>query len=720
MNRQNTLVYSLIVLMLIMLVPPVESTQTEIWTTKTFDDLKQGKLEQVSLQGNGELTLAPQSESLLTLQENDLLVWALTTDSNGNLYAGTGEQGKIFKITPDGEISVFFDSPEIGILSLAVDAENNVYAGSAPDGLIYKVTPDGQSTTFFMTNEHYVWALAFGNNNVLYAGTGESGKIFTILPDGTGAVLYDSPQSHVMSLVFDPQGWLYGGTEGKAVVYKVDLNGRAFALYHAKEEEIHSLALDKNGNLYLAALSSQVYPKAQPPTPTDQPQEPKEKSLKFSTIYRMIPEGAFVELLKLENTLLYSMLIDPEGRLFVGTDDEGLIYQIFPDGQYQHVLTLDAGTVLSLIQAADGTLYAGTSDKGAVYRISPELVETGQYLSIVHDATSVAAWGEIFWRGTPQQTTLFTRAGNTSIPDDTWSPWSSGLQNPEGETIPNPPARFIQWKAVLSLQEQQPPALEEVSIAYLPLNLAPDIERIVTYHAAQRQQDQKENESSKTPPAPSRTSQPNVRKSSTTLKAPKYIPPGYVAAVWEASDPNKEPVVYTLELQGEQEQQWKILQEEQKETNYLLDTTSLPDGSYFIKITASDRPNNPPDKALEGEKVSERFDVDNTSPTVSIALNQEQNDRTVFLTVIAQDESSRLKKAEYSLNGGEWVPIFPDDLVTDSRDEKYSISLSELDEGSHILTFKTTDMFGNAGVGKIQFSTSETQTLSPSETAANQ
>ncbi len=715
MNKQTPLSYILMSVWLCVLgALPVKATQTEIWTTDTFEELQQGKFEHISLRKNGALTLAPKSELLLALQEHDVLVWALATDSNDNLYVGTGEQGQIFKVTPSGEVSVFFDSPEIGILSVAVDAEDNVYAGSAPDGLIYRVTPDGQATTFFMTHEHYVWSLIFGDDHVLYAGTGESGKVFTILPDGTGTVLYDSPQAHVMSLVFDPQGWLYAGTEGEAVAYRIDLDGQAFALYHAKEEEIHSLALDQSGNLYLAALSSQVYPKTQAlGSPNEQPQEPKEKSLKYSTLYRMSPEGALTNLLKLENALIYSMSIAQDGQLWVGTDDDGLIYKIFPDGQYQHVLTLDAETVVALYQTPEGTLYAGTSDMGAVYRISPELFETGQYLSIVHDAKTVAAWGKIFWRGTPQQTTLFTRTGNTSIPDDTWSLWSPGLKNTEGDTIPTPSARFIQWKAVLSAQDSQIPEIDEVSVAYLPLNLAPEVEQIVTYHASQQQQKNNAKRAAEAQPASFHSSKTDVRQSNSPLKAPKYIPPDHIAVVWKASDPNKEPLMYTLALRGAGEQQWKILQEEWKETNYFLDTTSLPDDSYVIKVIASDRPNNPPDMALEGERVSEWFEVDNTPPTVSIALNQEQQDNTVFLTVIAQDDFSRLKHAEYAVDGDEWLLIFPDDLVTDSRDEKYSISLSELEKGNHVLTFKTTDLFDNTGVGRIRFSTSEMQPLSP-------
>lgn len=715
MKRKKTIYKSSIgmfLLIMIFCVSLAESTQTEIWTTSTFEEFQRGESKQVTLTQTGEITLAPQSQEILTLQGNDLLVWALVQDSKGNLYVGTGDQGKIFTITPQGEVSLFFDSPEIGILSLAVDAQDNVYAGSTPDGMIYKITPEGSQTTFFMTEEHYVWTLVFGPNNMLYAGTGESGKIFKILPDGTGSVLYDSPQSHIMSLLFDPQGWFYAGTEGKGITYKVDLEGKAFVLQQAKEEEIHALALDSQGNLYVAAISNQIFPKPSAPAPKEQQPAPQEQGLKKSAIYRINQQGTISKILELPETLIYAMVVDKQDHLLIGTDHKGMLCRVFPNGEYHQILRVEANNILALLRNPEGTLYLGTGDTGSVYQIGPQLAEQGEYLSRVHDAKTTATWGQIFWRGTPQQIQLFTRTGNTFIPDDTWSSWSGALQNKEGERIANPPARFIQWKGVLMPHEQQNPVLEEVSVAYLPNNLAPEIGPIMIFHGMQRLQDEQMSPTQRKSggnSVPARPQPGNARNQNSELKPPKFIPPGYNAIVWNAKDLNNEELRYTVSLRGEQESVWKVLEEDLNSADYLLDTTTLPDGGYYIKITATDRLNNPPTHALEVEKVTERFEVDNTAPRISIALNQKQDNDTVLLTVIVQDDFSRLQNAAYSVDAGDWIPIFPDDQVADSRDEKYSINLSDLVPGDHVLAFKATDTFSNVGAGKILFSVPEHQ-----------
>ncbi len=724
MKRENTLYFRHVmplVLIIMTFVSQAESTQTEIWKTSTFEEFQHGEATQVTLTQTGEITLAPHVQEILALQGDDLLVWSLVQDSNGNLYAGTGEQGKIFKISSNGDVSLFFDSPEVGIISLAVDDQDNVYAGSTPDGLIYKITPEGGQTTFFMTEEHYVWALEFGPDNVLYAGTGESGKIFKILPDGAGTLLYDSPQTHIMSLLLAPQGWLYAGTEGKGITYKVDLDGKAFVLQQAQEEESHALALDSQGNLYVAAISNKIFPEQNAPAHNEQQPAQQEQGLKKSTIYKISPQGALSTFLELPEILIYAMEIDSQDHLLIGTDQEGMLYRVLPNGEYHQILKVEANNIVALDRTANGRMYVGTGDPGSVSRVEPQLSEQGEYLSIVHDAKTTSTWGKIFWRATSQQLSLFTRTGNTSKPDDTWSSWSEDLQNKEGTDIPNPPARFIQWKAEFAPDETQGPILEEVSIAYLPDNLAPEIKQIHIFHGGEPRQEEpvmpvRRKTSGNS--APSLTPPGNPRNPKNEPKPPQFIPPGHIAIIWEAQDPNSEELLYAVSLQGAQEPLWNILEEDQDAPAYLLDTTTLPDGDYYIKITATDKSNNPSSNALQTEKISERFEVDNTAPLVSIALNQKQDNDIVLVTVIARDEFSRLQTAEYSVDAGDWMAIFPEDHVTDSREEKYSINLPDLTPGAHVLVFKATDTFENVGVGKILFSVPE-ESQPQSEPVAN-
>ena len=60
---------------------------------------------------------------------------------------------------------------------------------------------------------------------------------------------------------------------------------------------------------------------------------------------------------------------------------------------------------------------------------------------------------------------------------------------------------------------------------------------------------------------------------------------------------------------------------------------------------------------------------------------------------------TRLVKADYALDGGHWVPIFPDDGLFDSPHEKITLALPELKPGAHLIMVRATDSAGNLGTG---------------------
>ena len=52
--------------------------------------------------------------------------------------------------------------------------------------------------------------------------------------------------------------------------------------------------------------------------------------------------------------------------------------------------------------------------------------------------------------------------------------------------------------------------------------------------------------------------------------------------------------IYAVYYRGEGEQNWRLLKDKLNQTFYSWDTTSMPDGAYYLKIVASDLPSNPP------------------------------------------------------------------------------------------------------------------------------
>jgi len=61
-----------------------------------------------------------------------------------------------------------------------------------------------------------------------------------------------------------------------------------------------------------------------------------------------------------------------------------------------------------------------------------------------------------------------------------------------------------------------------------------------------------------------------------------------IGLIWSGSDPDGDNVTYSLYWKGESEADWKLLKKDMTETAYVWNVTSLPDGSYMLKIVAKD------------------------------------------------------------------------------------------------------------------------------------
>src|SRR6059036_1346708 len=163
--------YKVILVLIVCLAVSITATAVtpQFWENFTQEELLKGTLTRVSLSSDGKLFLAPPYD--LFYDTGQPYVFSLARDKSGNLYVGTGHEGKVFKVDKGGNGSLFFQSKELDIFALALDANDVLYAGTSPDGKVYKVTGPSQSTEFANPEDKYIWSLTFDDAGNLYAGT---------------------------------------------------------------------------------------------------------------------------------------------------------------------------------------------------------------------------------------------------------------------------------------------------------------------------------------------------------------------------------------------------------------------------------------------------------------------------------------------------------------------------------------------------------------------
>jgi sugar lactone lactonase YvrE len=721
----------------------LRASSPKFFTSTTQADFLKGEIENLSVDARGTLTLGPASE--LVYETPSPFLWTVVPAPDGSLYVGTGNDGRVFKVDPQGRGSQVFDATELEIHAIAVGANGSVYAASSPDGKIYRIDRSGAATTFFDPEEKYIWALATDAKGNVYAATGEKGIVYKITPDGSGTPFFNTRATHATALAFDKAGNLLVGTESPGRVLRVDATGKGFVLLDTPYQEIRTLKFDDKGQLFVAAANGRPSSNSAPSTPTetaasqstggspsgaaptpsvsvstevtavvvDTSSETSGRTTRQPTsgskgaIYRVAPDGLWDQLWDSRDDLPYDLAFEPGGSLIVATGDKGKIYRLEGDPVRATLLArATAQQVTSLYRDARGRVFYATANPGKISRLSADRAPRGTFESDVQDAQMVSSWGAISWRGTTSGANtieISTRSGNTETPDDTWSPWS-GPYATSGMPIVSPKARYLQWRAVLS-GGGEGPSLTSVTAAYLQRNLRPQV-RSITIHPPgivfQKPYSTGDPDlagfDNQTTPERKLTQSAQNQSQGSSLGRRTYQK-GLQTLQWRADDANDDDLIYEVEYRREGDPTWKVLRKDLTDSILVWDTTTVPNGTYFVRVVASDAASNSGATALAGELDSASFDIDNTPPAIAVSGTRVDGARTIVAFDV-KDDDSPIQKVEFSEDGEEWRAVFPTDGIADSRSEHYELTV----EGripARGLTLRAIDSMNNVSTAQV-------------------
>jgi hypothetical protein len=650
-------------------------------------------------------------------------VWDLARTRDGVLLAATGDAGQIFRRAPkaDSAWTVSYDSTDSQALALVVCPDGSVFAGTGPNGQVMSVTDPKHPASRPDPKVRYIWDLAADAQGNLFAATGPNGQLWKRSREGRWSLLYDSKATHLLCLALGPDGSVYAGSDGEGLIYRVGPDGKATILFDAPQAEVRTLLVAADGSLYAGTAAeagggggarsslfltragerhpldgpsadraarfrdeeesgfvrlvegpSPSLAQARPPSPRG-PQggsaAPRPVTPGDNAVYRLDADGVPREVLRVK--ALIHALAWVDDHLLVGTGPEGQLYEVRDRGdETAPIAKLDNGQILSLLAEPGGGVLIGTGDPGSVLRLSSEFATVGRLVSEVHDTKLVSRFGSLSWRADrPPATTVMvqTRTGNVGEPDETWSAWSAEQTDPSAARVASPPGRFVQYRVQLATTDpRHTPELRSISLSFRTANLAPEITRLDVPDLS--------------------AADGAVRQTRLNLR-------------WDATDPNDDDLNYTISVRKDGWPDWiKLNDEPITERSFAWDTTAFPSGSYRVRLLASDRPSNSPEEALTRDRESLTFLVDHDPPRVQLDPKPRLRSGT-GTAIVLTDDLTRLVKAESAMDGGPWTPIFPDDGLFDSLQERITLSFPNLKPGTHLLMIKATDAAGNVGTG---------------------
>ena len=711
----------------------VRAASPTFWTVATQSEFLKGDVEDLSIDSDGRVVLGP---STTVIGETAApFLWTVLPAADGTIWTGSGNEGKVLRVAKDGRVTTFFDSGELEVHALAQAPQGGLYVGTSPDGRIYQVAADGSSKTFFDPEDKYIWSLAVDKAGNLYAATGDKGTIYKITPDGKGAPFYKTNATNVVTLAMSRTGELLAGTESPGRLFRVDASGKAFVLLDSPYREIHAIRVADNGTIYAAAVSAgagverpQEPTASEPPRPpggnvsaeitgvsviespvvSAAPQPPRgPRRAGRGGIYRIQTDGLWDLMWDSGEDSPYDLVLEPGGSLLVGTGTEGKIFRVAGEPARATLLArVGARQITALLREPGGRVIGTSSNPGKLFALAAETARRGTYESEVRDAGTVATWGVIRWRATLNggQVEIQTRSGNTATPDETWSAWSKAYATASGEQIASPNARYLQWRAQLSSGSGSP-VLTSVTAAYLPRNLRPSISSITVHPPGtvfQKPFSSGEPEIAgfqdntadgrQAPGAPAAPASPALGRRQYTK--------GLQTFVWKAEDGNDDRLQYDVSYRREGDTTWRPLQRGLWDPIFVWDTSSVPDGTYFIRIAASDAPSNSPATALVGELESTSFDIDNTPPRVEAQLATRAGTRIAVVFTVRDDQSA-VQRVEYSLDASRWRILHPKDGIPDSRREDFELGLDESEAGRNVI-IRATDAMNNVSTAVVE------------------
>jgi len=758
----NTLAHTgaafLVAAVMLAVAAPATAEHTRWWRQTTFEDFDKGTAKGVALRSDGKIFLAPRFAEFADADLAYLL--QIRADAKGNLYAAGGSNAKVLRFDASGKSTRVFESSELAAQALAFDSAGNLYVGTSPDGKVYKVTPGGQSSVFYDPKTKYIWDLAVDKDGTVYVATGDTGKIFSVAPDGKGQVFYSSEETHIRSLALDSSGNVLAGTEPSGRVLRIPKaanNRRAFVLYETSKKEITALLETADHSLYVAsvgektpALPGQPRPQGVESTPATNfafpvgtPGNPAGivapgqlipftplPTINSSSVYRIAPDGSPEELWSARDEVVYSIGLLPDGKLLLGTGNDGAVLKLEGNHVFSKLVKAASRQVTSIATGPGGKLFLAAANPGKVFALGPDSEPEGTFESQPFDAHIFSRWGRTAWWGenvsstgnaSGQRVAIYARSGNTSDPGANWSDWAGPYANPAGDKLDCPPARFVQWKAVLRGSSGGPaPAIDWFSIAYLPKNIPPEVTAIALQDPGVRVQGIALPTAGAGPQTPVqlRMPQPPAPTSGASAFNPAGMPntppsgaahfdpmpqgfaqKGYQSVLWTADDANDDQLEFAVYFRGENETAWKLLKDKLDTRYYSWDTTTMPDGAYYLKIVASDAPANPTGEGLTSQRESDRFVVDNTPPGIS-GLTADAVAAGVRVRFQASAPVSFVAKAQYSLDAGDWTLVFPSGGLSDAARENYDFELGKVSPGEHTVTVRVYDQFENVSSAK--------------------
>ncbi|MBE0565399.1 MAG: hypothetical protein IH621_05550 [Krumholzibacteria bacterium] len=664
--------------------------------------------------------------------------WCIAPDGKGGFYTGTGHGGQVHHTDTAGKSRLVAQLDAAEVFSLLVRPDGTLLAGCGPEGEVLTIAADGTVTAHGRVPGGYAWSLLEGADGTVWIAAGSPAAVWRLAKDGSLAAALDLPAQNVLDLAWDDAGRLLAATQGPGLVYRLDPDrpDRPELLFEADQGEVRQFLRGPDGGMFVLALD--VGDPGQNGGGSGRARAAGNgngegdgnlaaaaagmislRDLQFvdgparAALYRLDPDGLVTPYWSGESDLMIAAWTESWGWIGGGVQDEtdgrAALHRLTPPAGMQALAGWDGGDVMAILpDPGRGRLVVCEAHPGALSELSPRPPSVRAAVSRTVDAGRPVHWGRLRWSGEGQgkEPAFAVRTGNRADPDADWSPWTAAKHGRD-EAITAPPGRYLQWRVTFpDGAEASSWRVTSVSVSAWRDNLPPaitafDVEQVREILAGglmPRGDNVTQALRSGLRVEYSRQSGRDQRAAADRAAATRPVR----TFSWRVEDPDGDRLVYDLEYRRQGDSAWRPVLTATEETLGAWDTAGLPDGAYELRLTASDRPDNPAAEAQVVRRVLAPVTVDNTPPVVS-RLTVERTPAGVRVRFRAEDASSALAGAEVVLPDGSRERLDPADRICDSLREDFDREIAWPRDGAATadepwpLRVEVRDLGGNLG-----------------------
>ena len=413
-------------------------------------------------------------------------IFAMATDVSGRLLAGmSGDKCRLCRFEADKMEVIFEPNDAKYIFAIAIDEGGNIYLGTGPQGKIYRSDPFGkEAKVIYDSIDKNILSLTAGRDKFIYAGSDSRGLVYKINPQTqTATVLYDSEQPEITALLFTEDGDLHAAATSAKIVQSQTQFAAKLASAGRPETKAEK---DKEGDQSKKGRKLKIANTGKPSggksAAVSTAASKMAKPTQASHIYKISKEGFVTDVFS--EMAVFFCLAEQDEKMLVGTGNSGQLFTIEPASEQEAVIYEDeqAPQITAIAVSGDDT-YLGTANPAKLIKVGKTYSSEGTYTSDLIDAGQPAKWGKLqIEADIPQKcrVRVASRSGNVKdVNDPTFSDWTELTEITEPIQLRCPMGRFCQYKLVLQSEDgKKSPIIREIAVASTVPNLAPKVESV--------------------------------------------------------------------------------------------------------------------------------------------------------------------------------------------------------------------------------------------------